>query len=213
MRPHGLVPVMLVLALLGEARNSTAQTFDFESTPVGTPTPFAVTEAGITATFSTLVGDDLSVADLDPLVLPLSLLSGHVLQSGVLGPGTGVLQIGFSQPLNSIFLAFLTSSDAEITLEAYLGFGPVGYATATPSATGPYEGTIAFGSGSFDSILLSASIPGMLNSAQPFAVDNIQVGTTPTATVPEPMSMLLLATGLAGVCAVARRRSACREIA
>jgi hypothetical protein len=212
MRPHDLVPVMLVLTLLGGAKNSTAQTFDFESTPVGTTTPFAVTEDGITATFSTLAGDDFSVADLDPF--SLSLLSGHVLQSGVFSPGTGgVLHIGFSQPLNSVFLAFLTSSDAVITLEAYLGFGPVGYTTATPSATGPYEGTIAFGSGSFDSILLNASIPGMLNSGQPFAVDNIQVSTAPTATVPEPMSVLLLATGLVGVCAVARRRSASSEIA
>ena len=210
MRARGLVPVMLLLALLAGAQSALAQTFDFESAPPGTATPLTETEDGITATFNTLAGDDFSVADLDPF--SLSLLSGHVLQSGIFSSGTGILHISFSQPLNSIFLAFLTSRDAEISLETYLGFGLVGYTTATPSGAGAPEGTIGFGAGIFDSVLLSASIPGMLNSAQPLAVDNIQVSAASTATVPEPMSMLLLATGLVGVCAVARRRKAWGEV-
>jgi len=83
-------------------------------------------------------------------------------------------------------------------------FDPANVLLGTFSVLAPLGGTF-FGvistTGNIGRINIAslASIPGEL-------VDNVAFGTTGTAPIPEPMTILLLGTGLAGVASKVRRR-------
>lgn len=172
-----------------------AQTYDFESTALNTPTPLSITSGGVTATFSSPAGPGAFV------VLPTFLspaLPGRVLARplGAAAP----LQIAFSTSLGFIGMNFALNGGPTLTLDAFLGATLVGSVTTgsvvPPGFTFP-EGTISFGAATFDNVRLTA--------ATEFAIDNVTVRTA--AVVPEPSTWALAATGLVMLGAATRRRT------
>lgn len=178
-----------LLLLVGPTSAARAGTIDFESVLLGTAVPFTVTSGGISASFTSTAGFVVASSFF-------STLTGHVLLDA--DPVIAPLFVAFNQPLSSISLNFALNTinpTVPLTLSTFLG-GPGGTLVGTTQATGAIppgfafpEGLVSF-AGVFDTVRLSTS-------AQDFAIDNVNF--TPVSAVPEPSSLLLLATGAAGV--------------
>jgi hypothetical protein len=108
------------------------------------------------------------------------------------------LSIFFTSAVNAVAFNFVTNPGTSL-FQAYLGSTLVSSfsgatSTATPNLWYGFENTL------LDRIVLH---PGADNNAM--ALDNLQFSAAQT-TVPEPLSMVLMGTGLAGVGALRRRR-------
>lgn len=168
--------------------------YNFETVPAGTVEPFSVTVSGLTASFSS--PGTFQVGNFQPN----NLFSGNSLFDA--DQPIQPLFVAFSSVLNDISLVFAQNGapGAAFTLTALLG-GVGGATVGTVSVTGANAfsgfpgGTISFGGVPFDAIRLGTTTAD-------FAVDNITVNA-----VPEPASLLLLGTGIAGLAARMRRRS------
>jgi hypothetical protein len=192
---------------MGPAAPARAAVFDFESVPLGTPTPFSTTLGGITATFSSPGGDPGGFA-----VAPsfFTTMTGRVLlDPGPSGRAFIPLVAGFDQPLSDVSLRFATDDVGQpfstFRLEAFsggVGGTLVGTADAvgTLQASGFPEGQISFDGGgvSFDTLRFTT-----VGQAPFFAVDDINVTPSP---VPEPGSLTLSVLGGFGLLGYAWRR-------
>jgi hypothetical protein len=161
----------------------------------GTATTFSDTVNGLTATFS-------SPADPGAFATTTNFFSFPGWQILADGPGAGsntALDITFSSPQPSVYMDFgLAGPSGPFDLTAYLSGTQVGSVTvigSTPVGFGNAEGTISF-KGTFDSLVLTSP------TTPYFAVANV---STP---VPEPSSLMLLASALVGVGGVVRRKLA-----
>jgi hypothetical protein len=175
-----------------------ADTFTFDSIPLGTTTPFTSASSGsTTGQFSSPDGQFQVAASF------FAMLPGQVLIDFV--PST--LEIVLSQPQQSVSLLFglnTSSLSTTLNLQALLGANPVGSASATGTIPPGFffpEGSISFSGGIFDQIRLTSAAPN-------FAVDTIDVTPVATTIVPEPATVSLIISGLA-VIAVSRRRRSC----
>lgn len=177
-----------LLAFAGSASATTA-TFNFDSDATGTFTPFTDTNNGISAAFS-------SPADPGGFgIIPASstgfvTLSGQVLiDPGPAGANNIPLDITFSQQIASISFLFALNDPSNTTsMDLSTGAGGTASATGTipPNHSFP-EGSLSFSGKPFTTVTLSSLAPD-------FAIDDLVV-TTPSASVPEPGSLLLLAAG------------------
>ncbi len=185
----------LVLAtLVSAAPTASAQTFNFETTPFGTPVPLSITNGGVTAAFA-------SAASFSVQPSFFSGLTGRILRDD--DAATGPLTITFSTLLSSVSLNFglnAVPATGNVTLLARSGatlVGSVTVAGAPPAGFLFPEGVIAFTGAEFDTIVLSST-------ARDFAVDNIVV--QPSTAIPEPGTVALFGTGLLLVAGAAARR-------
>jgi hypothetical protein len=202
MTAHRLATLGLCVTLVG-ASALRAQSFDFESTALGTTTPFSVTlPGGLTAAFLSLDGSPFTVVDeFQEAVLGFAGLEGHVLLDA--DPAQHTLVIGFSNPLTAIGLNFAIDAQAgSLMLQAFNGGTLVGSTTqagAVPPGHGFAEGFAFFSPiapAVFDRVRLTTTTTN-------FAVDNITV-----AAVPEPATLWLVGSGVlaAGLARRERRR-------
>lgn len=178
--------------------SSTIATFNFDSDTLGQATPFADTNNGLTATFS-------SPADPGGFQVTtgfFSTLTGNILYDpGPAGASSIPLDIAFSANATSLSMVFVTDGSGTFVLDAYENGTPVGSATAqgvVPPGFSFPEGTIDFSSvAPFNSIVLTSP------STPYFAIDNLSVGTA----TPEPSTLLLImATFLMGLGPIVRKK-------
>jgi hypothetical protein len=192
--------LLLPMALLCAAANASI-VFNFDGDNPGTSTTFTDTAGGLSATFS-------SSADPGGFVVYPTMF--ETLTGNVLGdPGPAfmdnlALDVSFSQDLSAIELDFATSdfiSPSLFTVSAYENSALVGSVSSTgqflPGFTFP-EGEIAFEGAAFNNVVISSA-------ATDFAVDNINVVTTPEPGTVAPIGIGLF---LLGISSIRRRKPA-----
>jgi hypothetical protein len=191
---RGLVVAMtvLVVAVLYGPTPASGGTIDFESVP-SLIDPFSITTDGTTVSFASAA--TFVVATTSGL---FASLPGRVLISA--DAVIASLEVSFSNPQSSVSLGFALNSPSTLTpffLSAFLGATPVGAATffgvEFPGFSFP-EGVASFAGGPFDRLVL-------FSPALDFAVDNINFPA-----VPEPATLVLFGTGVAGLLQRARSR-------
>lgn len=177
--------------------------FDFNSDPVGPDfygslTPFSETHSGLTATFSSPAFEGGFAVALVPFFAPP--FTGNMLYDpGPIPVSNIALDITFSSNLTSISMDFATDGAGLFVLTAFEGGVAVGSVAATgtiPTGFQYPQGSITFGGLTFDSIELTAP------DTPHFAIDNLDA----VVAAPEPASLVLLGTGLAGLLALAARK-------
>jgi hypothetical protein len=195
----------MALMCLAIAARADAAPITFETTPLFRILPLSFTENGVTATFD---GSDFFV---DTLVNEGGIdfagsLSGHGLFD-IERQKDAPLVIRFSAPISTIALDFGVDAGGTATLSAFQG-GLQGLLLARSTFSSTVRDLSPFGfghatfSGDFDTIVVT-------RSTFDFGVDNVDF-TPAAAAVPEPASLILLGTGIAGMIGKARRR---RQIA
>jgi hypothetical protein len=197
----------VTLMCIAIAARVDAAPITFESTPLFRTLPLSFTQDGVTVTFGSTNNGAFFVDTLqnEGGIDFAGSLSGHGLYdvNQIIAP----LVISFSAPVSSVGLDFGVDARGSATLKAYLG-GVGGTLLATSAFSGSLRDNPFFGyghatfSGNFDTIVLT-------RDTSDFGIDNVDFATT--AAVPEPASLLLLATGVAGMFGKARRRR--RQIA
>ena len=188
-----LRPLTVALTLLAAPAGAVTLTFD-AAAPTNSPTPFSITQSGLTATFNSPSGGGAFIAEDGSA---FSTLGNSVLADDNFTPEE--LDISFSQSLTRIAFAFATNdsgSPTALTLTATRNGVNVGSVSLTGNiaASGLPEGALSFTNALFDAVQITDTDPSNLG----FAIGAV------TAQVPEPSTVLLVAAGLIGL-AVRRR--------
>jgi len=180
--------------------------FDLQGVPENTPTPFADTQNGITATFTGINAGGVPTAGWFIVGGPGTNQFFQIFGPGahfLIQPDTnnfGSLQIDFSQSVTNLIVPFAINNPPvngvynplNIFLNGFLAGTGVGSTQSTGTLTQENpdqypEGTLTL-FGTFDRLVFTSEASG-------FAVGNFDVD----ATIPEPASLPLLSIGLAGV--------------
>lgn len=188
-----LAPFLAPFAALTLCLGAHATTFGLENSVNATPT-FSVTSSGVTATFTSPAGNGFVVQSTAGL---FTFNTGLVDENF----SPDALTILFSTPISgTIDIPFgvedIFSTTDFLNVTANTGQTASFAATSDPLVLAEPEGLAAF--------LATAPVTSLtLTSTQPFAIGDI----TTVAPAPEPGSLMLLATGMAGLALRLRRRS------
>ena len=200
-----ILPPAAILFLLTPTLAAHADSiFNFESTPQYTASPFAVTNNGITASFSTSYPGSATVCATNGFFQTISgnALTEEFCSLSLIRP----INVAFSQNLSSLSFNFATPGDYAPFYASFYEDGVlVGtdvFSDAIPPGYLVAEG-VANITGTFNSVSLALGGPPSSGSTSPFVIDNLDAVASP---VPEPSSLVLLATGLLGMANRVRRR-------
>lgn len=192
--------LLIALAALASATGSAgAATITFDTVVEGTTDPFSVVADGTTVSFD---GAGLFVVG-SPFPAAFNSLNNNVLfdSDDTVTP----LNVNFGNNIATLSFNFALDTFEAATpfsLAFFFGATPVGSVTATGTVSPGFffpEGLTSFSGPIFNRVVLSST-------AQNFAIDNLEFTVAPTTAVPEPTSLVLFGTGVAGLIAKARRR-------
>jgi hypothetical protein len=185
----------------------TFSTINFNGLGIGSGAPVSSQIAGVTFTpalFYAATGAE-SFASFPP---------GYLINFSGSAAAVNPFSIFFASAVNGAALQIQTDPGATTTFQAFLGATNVGSFTASTSCCGATGDFLYYGFQgiTFDQLRITTS-----GGAEGFiAIDNLQYATAggteppppppPVTTVPEPATMTLMATGLAGLIAARRRR-------
>lgn len=210
-RLAGTLVCIVLLSIISSARPAHAASvlFDLESVPAtvsGGLTSLVVTSGGVTMTITREGG---ATFDIQQVFGFPPVFGSRVLSTFLSSNTPAAFLINLSQPTYFFGLDFgdIANDVDTVTMSAYTGLNQVGLLQST---TFPYPG---LGFPSVETVSIGGPFPALSlrvvsDSPVGFSVylDNIRLETEPLSAVPEPASLVLLATGLAGARFRARRR-------
>jgi hypothetical protein len=206
-----LLTVVLTVGLLPTAAHAAPITFDFEGLPAtnntGSINSLTVTSGGVTMTITRENNDVFDV--FQPFGFPASF--GNRVISPFLGAnGNNAFLINLSQPTFFFGLDFgdIVDDADTLTISAFSGLNQTGLITTQtfpyPGLSFPSVATVSIGgpnpARSLRVIGGSIVMPGTVY------LDNIVLDTAAPVPVPEPASLMLLSSALAGAAFSRRRR-------
>lgn len=186
--------ILVSIACLSVTAGAHASTFGLAGSVGATPT-FSISSTGLTATYSSPAGNGFVVQNTTGLLsFNTALLDNNFF-------GTDPLTISFSSPISGTILIPFAILDSYSTTDSLTVTANTGQRTgflASPDSLplGEPEGLATFS--------VSTPITSLtLSSAEAFAIGDV---STAVAATPEPTSLVLLVTGMAGV-VLSRRRA------
>ncbi len=183
------------------AAGSPFYTEDFETVPIPKDAPhLAFTKNGIT--YTPLAGSPINLWVSSPGYPNYGAGLNPTTSSILTANGDEWFRLTFASPVYGFGLDAYYNGLGPATTSFFSGSTLLGSVSYNGAAMMGFAGFLSSSATPITSVEFVSTLGGVLNTG----IDNVMIYDTPTTTTPEPASIALVASGLAGVALVGRRR-------